>query len=114
MDTGPREIGRSIPLGGSPLADLTAQIGAELAAGAIPCGCPHPVTASRLFLPARILCCTDCDDLVREVLNAQPSGCAICSGPATRSAMWLAGRVLVMARLCETCGTTGNTPLCLN
>ena len=39
MSDGPRPLGQSIPLPGSPLAEFEAQINDELAAGEIPWAC---------------------------------------------------------------------------
>jgi len=105
-----REIGPSIALPGSPKAALAARVAADLAADVIACACPHPATASVLFLPAGVLCCADCTEAVRETAGVQPPACAICATEATRSSAWMAGPVLVWARLCDACGTAGDTP----
>jgi hypothetical protein len=117
MSDGPRPLGQSISLPGSPLAEFEARINDELAAGEIAPTCPHPVTVARLYLPARILCCLDCDDTMQDTLQeaeSNPPACAICAGRATRWACWLAGQVLAMARLCDPCGTAGNVPMSPN
>jgi hypothetical protein len=109
-----REIGRSIPLPGSPLGTFTDRVNAELAAGAIPHACPHPGTADWLRLPERILACADCAPALLEAVSGQPPECAVCAAPPTRWAHWTAEHVMVLARLCDACGTTGNTPMSQN
>lgn len=108
MKQAPRLIGQTFPLPGSPLSEYAARINDELAAGLIPAGCPHPAAAARLYLPFRALCCEDCEAATREAVSAQEPECAICSAAAAGPAVWLAGRVLVMAMLCRRCQTTGN------
>jgi hypothetical protein len=110
----PREIGMSIALPGSPLAAFQDRLVAELASDSIPCACPHPATASRLFLPARVLCCEDCEEGLRDAADEQPPRCAICTGAATRMTVWMTGPVLVMTRLCDACSSIGNTPVSRN
>ena len=107
MSEGPIPIGASIPLPGSPMGEFGARINTQLDEDAIPCACPHPVTADRLFMPSRILCCTECAAWVREVADQQQPECAVCGGPATGSVMWPHGLVVVMAQTCGNCQAAG-------
>lgn len=95
----------------SPLAALAASVAAELESGAIPCACPHPVTADRLSLPSRILRCHDCDAEAGDCPDSSPGTCASCgiAGAGVYSVI-LVGAVLVIARICVPCGTAGTTP----
>ena len=89
MNEGPRPVGGpSIPLAGSPVADLSDRINAELEAEAIPCACPHPVTADMLYLPGRILYCTDCATAVNKAINQPPFTCTICNATAAGWTCW--------------------------
>jgi len=104
-------------LEGSPSSVLADRIAAELADGAIPCACPHPVTADRLGLPSRTLRCADCDAGTPEHPDSTPGPCASCGTADARTwAIWLdaAAHVLVVARVCQDCGTGGNVPVCPN
>lgn len=113
--SGLREIGPSVALPGSPVATLRALAGAALADDSVPCACPHPGTASRLHLPSRILACDDCDHALQNAADqAQPLTCAACGATATRTTCWLAGQILVIAKLCAPCQMTGNMPASLN
>lgn len=96
----------------SPLAALAASVAAELEGGAIPCACPHPVTADRLSLPSRILRCHDCDADAGDNPDSTPGACASCgTAGAGVYAVCVAGTVLVTARVCVPCGTAGTTPV---
>jgi hypothetical protein len=103
-------------LSGSPLAVLQERIAAELAAEAILCACPHPVTADMLELPRRILGCDGCVRNLVEAADAEQAPmCACCgTGVATRTSCWAVGSVLVVARLCDPCGTAVNVPVSPN
>ena len=102
-------------LDGSPAASFRAWIAAELAEGTIPFGCPHPVTADRLLLPAWTLLCADCYDQGRS--DAAPGPCASCEAPGASDWTWWARRGLARHRGrpgLRACGTDGTVPLCLN
>ncbi len=105
-------LGPSISLPGSPLAILHEQIAAELAAGRIPCACPHPVTADRLSLPGRVLACADCTyALTFPEVFAAAAGCSCCGASARmRFTGWAEGSVLVIARVCDSCADTPISP----
>jgi hypothetical protein len=102
-------------LPGSPAATFREWIAAELAEGTIPYGCPHRVAADRLLLPARTLRCAGCHE--RDRPSNAPGPCASCEVPGASSWTWWVderARVLVIAQVCESCGTDGTVPLCPN
>lgn len=102
-------------LPGSPAATFRAWIGAELAEGTIPYGCPHPVTADHLSLPSWTLRCAGCQDQERP--DSTPGPCASCEAPgASKWSWWLDedSNVFVTARVCEPCGTDGTVPVSSN
>jgi len=99
----------------SPAGALSALIAAELAAGSIPAGCPHPVTADRLHLPSRTLRCVECADQAGP--DSRPGPCASCGADGAASwTTWMdeASRVLVIARVCQDCLTAGAVPVSMN
>jgi len=101
----------------SPGPIFRARIAAELADGSIPAACPHPATANFLSLPSRILRCGECDTTSPERPDREPGPCSACGAPGTGMwATWLseAARVLVTARVCEPCWTSGSMPLSWN
>jgi hypothetical protein len=101
--------GYSLPLEGSPLAAFEARVNADLAAGDIPCACPHPATADTASFPSGLYGCEDCVRTMQVALDAQHAPlCACCGEPATKTTAWLAGTVTVIARVCGTCSSTGN------
>ncbi len=113
--TYPHQMHGALP--GSPVAGLCARVAAELAGGGITAACPHPATADRLYLPSRTLRCHDCNAEADDRPDSEPGPCAACGADgAGRWVTWLdeRARVLVMARLCEACGTTGNVPFSQN
>jgi hypothetical protein len=98
----------------SPAAVFRGRIGAELANGSIPPVCLHPATADRLYLPSRTLRCHECDGVTPD---ADPGPCASCGAADARGwSIWLDERafVLVIARVCEACGTAGSAPVSWN
>lgn len=102
-------------LAGSPAATFRAWVGAELAEGTIPYGCPHPVTADRLLLPVRTLRCAECHE--RERPASTPGPCASCEAPGASDWTWWVDEhagVLVIARVCVPCGTDGTVPVSWN
>jgi hypothetical protein len=104
-------------LNGSPGSIFRARIAAELADGSILPACPHPATANVLSLPSRILRCGECEATSPERPDSEPGPCAACGAPGIGTwTAWLseAARVLVTARVCEPCQTSGNVPLSLN
>jgi hypothetical protein len=110
--TGPFQ--KRMVLAGSPSAVFRTRIAAELAAGTIPCACPHPVTADRLWLPSRTLRCAECDMGVADQPESNRGPCASCGVPDARGwSIWVdeVSHVEVLARICETCGTSGTLPV---
>ena len=89
-----------------PLGAFQDRITAELTADTISCSCPHPADADRLYLPPGILCCADCRELAWHAASLHTAECAECAiwfradDPAAATC-WVAGRVLVMALICE-------------
>jgi hypothetical protein len=117
MNKGLRFLGQGVPLPGSPVAVLRARVDAELAAGSIPCACPHPATADALSLPGKIFGCIDCVPALTEAADErQAPVCSCCTtSPATRTTGWAtASSVIVLARVCATCQMTLNTPMSPN
>ncbi len=100
---------------GYPAATFRAWVAAELAEGAIPYACPHPVTADQLSLPSWTLRCAACSDEKRP--DSTPGPCASCEAPGACAWTWWlddASHVIVTARVCGPCGTDGGLPLSLN
>jgi len=115
--SGPPPFQKLAVLAGTPAATFRAWVGAELAEGTIPHGCPHPATADHLLLPSWTLHCGGCYEQERALDPSPPGPCASCDAPGVSTWTWWLdedSQVTVVARVCEPCGTAGTVPVSSN
>jgi hypothetical protein len=100
---------RSLPLPGSPAAQLRDDTAGLLASGLLP-RCPHPGRPAFWFLPTGTLACAPCAGQLLAAAGGQADRCQACGGPATAVAAWVIGDVPCVGTLCVPCSTTGLVP----